>query len=163
MKLNLRLTSILCAIFFLSISCSKDKSIERQIQKNDGIWNIDNVTWSIVEQSTSGQSLRSGSDANAGTFTFESDGSGKYSYTIDGTVTRSGSFTWTVDDGEASIISATQSINYSTFAVTQKTVAYTGTQPSKTKLTLEGSETDQSTSGTINQFVITATFTMSRK
>ena len=163
MKLSSRLTLLLCAALLISSSCSKDKSMEKQIQKNDGQWNIDLVTWTIIEQSSSApyQRLWSGSDANAGTFTFD-DGSGKFSYTVDDTIHRSGTFDWTVDDEKASLTSATQSIN-SNFAITQKMLAYTGTQPSKTKLTLEGSETDQYTGGGLTQFVITATFTMSRK
>jgi hypothetical protein len=163
MKLNSGLSLLFCAVLFISLSCSKDKAMERHIQKKDGVWNIDLVSWTIVEQSSSGQTVWSGSDANAGTFTFENDGSGKYFYTVDDTITRAGTFSWTVDDEKASLISATQSINYTTFAVTQKAVAYTGTQDSKTKLTLEGSETDQSSSGNITQFVITATFTMTKK
>jgi len=163
MKLSSRLTLLLCAALLISSSCSKDKSMEKQIQKNDGQWNIDLVTWQIVQQSSSGQSIRSGSDANAGTFTFEKGGSGKFSYTIEDTIKRTGTFEWTVDDEKVSIVSVTQSINYSTFAVTQKAVAYTGTQPSKAKLTVEGSETDQNSSGGISQFVLTATFNMTRK
>jgi hypothetical protein len=164
MKLNSRLSLLFCTVIFLSLSCSKDKTMERHIQKKDGVWNIDNVSWTIVEQTSApSQMIWSGSDANAGTFTFENDGSGKYFYTVDDTITRAGSFKWTVDDQKANLISASQSFDYNTFSYTQKAVAYTGTQPSKTKLTLEGSETDQYGSGSISQFVITATFTMTKK
>jgi hypothetical protein len=165
MKLNSRLSLLFCAVIFISISCSKDKTMERQIQKKDGVWNIDLVSWTIVEQTSYApyQRISNGSTSNAGTFTFDNDGSGKYSYTVNDSVSRAGSFTWTVDNEKASLISATQTIDYNTFAITQKAVAYTGTQDSKTKLTLEGTETDQYGSGTITQFVITATFTMSKK
>jgi hypothetical protein len=164
MKTLSQITLFLGSILILSSSCSKDKSIERSIQKNDGVWNIDNVDWQVVQQSTSGQNITTGSTANAGTFTFENDGTGKYSYTVGDTITRSGSFKWSVDNEKANITYVSQSFSWSG-SITQKTVAYTGSTSSKTKLTLEGSETDQYTGGSsyITQFVLTGTFTMTKK
>jgi len=163
MKITSAITLLLCSILLFSISCSKDKMMERHLEKKDGDWNIDLVTWTIVEQSSSGQSVLNGSTANAGTFTFDNGGAGKYSYKVNDTISRAGSFTWSVSGEKASLISTTQSINFSTGGFTQKVLAYSGTQPGKTKLVLDGSETDQNGSGSISQFVITANFTLTKK
>jgi hypothetical protein len=165
MKTSSQIKLLFCSILLLSISCSKDKTMERHLEKKDGDWNIDLVTWTIVEQSSTApyQRVLNGSTVNAGTFTFDNGGTGKYSYKVNDTISRSGTFSWSVSSQKASLTSATESINYSTFAVTQKAVAYTGTQPSKTKLILDGSETDQNASASISQFVITANFTLTKR
>ncbi len=164
MKTLSKITLFLCSIIFLFVSCSKDKTIERHVQKSDGIWNIDLVDWTVVTQSGSGQSITTGTTNNAGTFTFENDGSGEYSYTVGDTIVRTGTFNWSVDDEKVIITSVSQSFSWSG-SITQKAVAYIGTKPSKTKMTLEGSETEQYSGGSsnISQFVLTGTFTMTKK
>ncbi|MFL5730788.1 MAG: hypothetical protein ACJ75J_14970 [Cytophagaceae bacterium] len=154
---------LLTAITLLT-ACSKDKSIERQIQKKDGVWNIDNFAWNVVEQTSSpSQNIFSGSTSNAGTFTFDNNGTGKYSYTVADTIQRTGTFSWTVDNEKVSMVSATQSVNYSNYSVTQKAVTYSGADVSKTKMTVTGSEVDQYSSGNVTQFTISGTMTLSKK
>ena len=148
-------------IIGFSFACSKDNSLERKIAKRDGVWNIDEVSWTIVSQSGSGQSVTNGTTQNAGTFTFDKS-SGKYSYTVNGTK-RSGTFSWSVTDGKVSLTSVRQSIDFSSGGLTQYSVAYSGTDVSKSKMVIEGSETDQEVGSSINQFVLTGTFTLSKK
>jgi hypothetical protein len=161
-KFNILFSATLLLLTFI-VSCSKDKKLEINIQSKEGQWNIDNVTWTIVQQTNSGQVIANGTTNNPGTFTFDKDGSGSYSYQID-TIQRSGNFTWYVDDQKAILTSVNQTINFTGGAtVTQKLVAYTGTQTDKNKLTLQGSETDQEAGSGVNQFVLTGTFQLSKK
>ncbi len=161
-KTNVIFLLLLFVTIIFTTSCSKDKVMERRLDKNGGKWNIDEVEWELIEQSSGGgQTVKSGTTANAGNFTFDKGGSGSYSYEINGT-TMEGDFDWKVDDQEVTISYVGQSVDFSSGAITQKVVAYSGTQPSKTSLILEGTETSQFTSGGIEQKVVTASFKLSK-
>ena len=158
---TLKTISLFTLIFLVFGSCSKDKSLENHIDKNDGVWNIDRVDWAIVSQDNSGQKLSSGTTYNAGTFTFDK-GNGKYSYTVD-TTSRSGNYTWNVSSQKVSVVALYESVNFNTGAVVQKTVTYSSTSAGKTSMVLEGTETDQEVGSGFNQFVLTGTFHLSKK
>jgi hypothetical protein len=159
---NWILLLLLCSTIIFT-NCSKDKRIERNLDKNGGKWNIDQVGWEVVEQSSSGgQTFNSGNTTDAGNFTFDKDGSGSYSYEIDGKKME-GTFDWSVDDQKVTISYVGQSVDYGTGAVNQKVVAYTGTLPSKTELLISGTETSQYTSGSITQSVLTAGFNLTKE
>lgn len=162
MNLTIRLFTILIAAAFLLPSCSKDKMMEIRIQKKDGEWNIDKVNWTVVYQSDSGQVVNSGTTVDAGKFTFDKDGTGSYSYKVD-TYDRSGSFKWEVNDKKLTITSAQQKLSFGSFpSIDQKVIAYTGSEPEKNSLVLEGSETEQQLTNGISQFVLTGTFYLSK-
>lgn len=155
------ITFILLTSSFLLTDCSKDKRVERAVYKKDGNWNINSVTWTKVIQDMSGQSVTQGITTNAGTFSFDKDGSGSYNFTIDGD-TYSQTFTWTVDNEEISIVKVSQLVDLSG-NIDQLAVAISGTQSSKNKIDLDGSETHQYSSGNVTQKVMTGTFTLERK
>lgn len=141
--------------------CSKDKALENRIQKKDGEWNIDQADYTLVRQDGSSQLMIVSTAYNVGTFTFDNN-NGKYSYTIEGHQ-RKGTFTWSVDNQTIKITSVSQ--KYSGSTIIQTAVSYSGSESSKNKMSLEGSDVDQqvSTSGNFNQFVLTATFRLSKK
>jgi hypothetical protein len=160
---SLSLFSVALLFSFLAESCSKEKKIERTLHKKDGEWTISSVTWQKVLQSGSGQTVTMGTSTNAGTFTFEKDGSGKYNFTIDGD-NYSKSFNWTVSNETFSITAVSQNYDFSTGDVIQTAVAFSGTKNSKKKLIIEGSETYQSTSGSsVTQEVLTGTFELTKE
>jgi len=149
---------ILIITMALSLTnCNKDKKIERQLTKKDGVWNIDNVHWITVDQQFSPiqQTISEGTTNNAGTFTFDDDGSGSYNYSVGG-VNRAGTFTYAVDDEEIAIVNVAQGW-FPVFY--QEATAYAGEQTSKKKLYLEGTETYQDTA---QQYVFTGEFNLSR-
>jgi hypothetical protein len=162
MKINTRITLIFSCMVFLFLSCSKDKMLERRLHKKEGQWNIDQVDWTIVYQSSSGQVIRSGTTYNAGTFTFEKNDVGRYSYAVD-TFQRSGAFRWKVDNQKVSVVSINQTFSFSSSpTISQSAVAYTATEPGKNSLIMEGTETQQEYTGGISQFVLTGKFYMSK-
>lgn len=162
MKALVHLTTVLVFTLFAA-GCSKDKRIERTLHKKDGEWTITNVTWQKVVQDTSGQHISTGSTANAGKFSFDKDGSGSYSFTVDGT-DYSQSFTWDVNDEKISVTKVSQSVNIFSGSVEQLAVAISGSRNSKTEIHLEGSETHQYVGGSpiISQHVFTGTFSLTR-
>jgi hypothetical protein len=151
-------------LFIISIlilsGCSKDKMLEKRIEKKDGEWKITEINWTIVYQTTSGEIVRSGTTYDAGTFTFDED-DGKYSYTVD-TFQRSGSFSWSVNDQNVNITGIKQTFDFSSNSFTQTAIALSGTEPEKNKLHLEGTDIDQEVGNTIQQFALTGTFSLSR-
>lgn len=70
------------------MGCSKEKKLERAVFKKGGTWNIDNITWVIETDDYwySGSDTTYGVTTNAGTFVFERDKRGDFSFTVDGTL-----------------------------------------------------------------------------
>jgi hypothetical protein len=141
--------------------CSKEKQLERLLYKGEGTWQVSNANWQKVEQNNSGQTFKTGSTSNAGSFAFDKDGSGSYEFTIDGE-TYSNDFTWTVDNETVSLSYLNQNVNFSG-DITQVTVAFTGTETGKQEIEMDGSYTQQITSGsTFNQSVLSGTFSLKK-
>lgn len=148
-------------LLLIGISCSKEKQLERSLHKKEGIWDIDKISWQIVQQDTSGQTFKTGVETNAGTFTFDKGGSGSYDYTVDGTK-RASTFSWQVDGSDIIISYISQSIN-SNLDIEQIVISFTGSETSKNNIELSGSETIQEVGGVnIDQFVLTGTFNLSK-
>ena len=96
-------------------SCSKEKRTERKLHRV-GTWYITELTWTIVSQSVTDstlfQGVKTGSEVDAGTFTFRKNGGGSYNLTYDG-ITKSGSIIWDTDKTESvSILETTPLISY---------------------------------------------------
>jgi hypothetical protein len=158
---TLLLTITLLLSSFLFTDCSKDKKIERNLYKKEGVWNISSVTWTHVVQGTSGQSVTTGTTADAGTFTFDKGGSGSYNFIVNGT-TYSQSFSWSVSNENISLTKVSQTFDLSG-NFNQLAVAISGTQSDKKKMELQGSETHQYSSGNITQDVFTGTFSLTKQ
>jgi len=157
MRSNRFLSIIVIAVLAFGVAgCSKDKKIEKQLQKKGGVWNIDKIEWTDVEQTTMppSQIVLQGTTNNAGTFTFK-DGDASYNYTAAGE-TGSGTFSYSVESEEITIIYVFQNTIGSIY---QETAVYTGEKVSKDEYFLTGSETYQDSSG---QTVFTGEFTITR-
>lgn len=149
MKHQIKTIAIATLMMVVGAGCSKEKQIERRLEKG-GTWNIDNITWSKVENGGPVQNVGTGTETNAGTFTFNKDGTGSYSYKLDGQQ-KSGTFTWS---NGTSVISATVQSG----SISQQVIVYTILSQSRTKFEIQGSEVINSTSG---QYVMNATFNLS--
>ncbi|MBX9850694.1 MAG: hypothetical protein K2X86_02940 [Cytophagaceae bacterium] len=154
-------TLVFCFMTILFTGCSKDKMLEKRIRKKEGEWKIESANWTIVYQNMSGQFVRTGTTAT-GSFTFEKNGEGTYSYSID-TLQRTGKFTWDVNSQKLEIIKVGQTIDFLSGTVYQKAVNYIGTETDKGEvIVIEGTETDQEVGSGFNQFALTATFTLKK-
>src|SRR5688572_18060881 len=127
--LHLLFTSAFIAV--LLVGCSKDKQLEKMLYKKDGTWNISSVSWEKVQQNNSGQTVKTGISTNAGTFTFDKDGSGSYNYTIDNT-SYSKTFSWTVNNETFAITFVSQSFDLSG-NITQISATYVGEEEDRNK------------------------------
>lgn len=162
MNLKNKAHLFLIALSILFSACSKDKMLEMRLHKNEGEWKINHVNWTVVYQSQNGQTVRSGTTYDAGTFTFDKGGKGSYSYSID-TIQRTGSFNWQVEDRKVTITSINQSFSFgSNVNINQKAIAYTGTETKKNEIVMEGSETEQEAGSSITQFSLTGTFYLNK-
>lgn len=150
---------VVVSIVLLS-ACSKDKKIEKVVYKNDGEWKIKSVSWNQIIQTQNGQSITNGTSTDIGTFTFNENGSGSYYFTIDTNIYQQ-SFNWSVSDESISVTKVSQTFDFSG-NIKQIAVAFSGTQNSKTELTIEGSETIQGYTGEVTQRVFTGTFLLGK-
>ena len=94
----------LLLLFLITMgSCSKEKRTERKLHRV-GTWYITELTWTIVSQSVTDstlfQGVKTGSEVDAGTFTFNKNGHGLYDFTYDG-ITKSGNIIWSTDKTES--------------------------------------------------------------
>jgi hypothetical protein len=153
---------LLLACSMLLSNCSKDKKLERTLHKKEGVWNISSVTWQKVIVTSSGQTVSLGTTANAGTFTFDKDGTGSYSFTVDGSG-YSRNFTWSVTDENIKIVRVSTDIDFSTGNVDQLTIAIVGEQKSKNSIELGGTETHVYSSGPTTESVLTGTFSLTKQ
>jgi len=153
-------STILVAVLLTGlVGCSKDKRVENQLKKKDGIWIIDDVQWVYDFQNliTGYTILSEGTTLDAGTFTFHDDGSGSYDYTVSTNLRRTGSFTYSVKDEVVSIVYSYQNVNGPYY---QETNTFVGEQGSKKKLHLTGSEAYEDSS---EKNLLTGEFNLSRK
>jgi hypothetical protein len=139
----------------IALACSEDKIKEDQINVNHvgEAWKISSVDYNIVDQSTSGQGVKIGTKADAGTFYFDGT-SGSFDITID-KVHKEDVFNFTENANDITIVSISQ--NVGTATLSQNVIAISGDKTSATAMTLQGTITKQSLSG---QFVMTATFSL---
>ncbi len=84
-------------MFALLISCSKEKKIERNLYRKDGLWEISNIRAELYNSSN--RLLYSESYNNAGTIVFNKDGSGRATELINNR-TYMYEFEWTNTDKE---------------------------------------------------------------
>ena len=147
------------------ISCSED---EKETRKGDpdlthesahAQWNIASVTYTLIDQNTSGsvgQTFRSGTKENAGTFYFSDDlTSGSFEMSIEG-YNKEDVFSCTPNSGTISIFDIQQSVGVQT---NQNVLAISG-DATETEMTLDGTIIKQSTTG---QFLLTVSLSLVKK
>ncbi|MEI8193953.1 MAG: hypothetical protein WCG64_08810 [Flavobacteriia bacterium] len=79
------------SILLIFGSCSKEKQIERRLVKNEGIWNIDEISYRSFENNfETGTSTYS----NVGSMEFKKDGTGSITYINPGQPNEVYSFGW---------------------------------------------------------------------
>jgi len=155
---------ILAAALVTVPSCSKEKRLERMLHKSDGDWNITSMTFTYVSTDNNGVIVTASAIAeNAGSFHFDKEGDGSYSFTLGG-VTHAQAFGWSTSDETLVIKKIAQSVNISTFSIDQLVVAFSGEKSDKNQIELSGTETIQSTMDSeFSQKVLTVNMTLDKK
>ncbi len=139
------------------LSCSDDDDDKKgkadpDITHEGDKWTITSVEYRLIDQSFSGSSVKQvfkdGVKTDAGTFYFVEGGSkGSFEVSVEG-YTKEDSFSYTIDEGDVSIVSIEQQAGVQT---NQNIVVFSGSA-TDTEMTLSGSVTKQSLSG---QFSLT--------
>lgn len=84
MKKNLYSVSAIALLSILVVSsCSKDKSLEDNLQKVK-TWKVEKINYQKAQAGLIATNARIGVEYSAGTMTFNDDGTGSYDYTLDG-------------------------------------------------------------------------------
>ncbi|MFN6943348.1 MAG: hypothetical protein ACK4ND_00260 [Cytophagaceae bacterium] len=151
-------------VLFTLVSCSKDKAIERRLHRT-GDWKVTSLEYTITDQTNNGQNVFTGTASNVGKFTFDKGGSGSFDFTVEG-YHRTGTFGWEVSDRSITLVRTSMSTGgfMNPSSITQNVVAITGTEESKNRYILEGTETVQKTSGSnIEQFVLVGKFILEKE
>jgi hypothetical protein len=92
----LSITSLL-----LITACSKEIKVKNQLTSQNGIWKVDTVKWVKVNVNSL-VDVGIGTELNAGQFQFNSNGTGSFDITIDGTLEHK-DFTWSTNGSDVSI------------------------------------------------------------
>ena len=145
------------------ISCSDDEEKRKgdpDITHEGGQWNIASVEYTLLDQSTSGsgvgQTYKSGTKENAGTFYFVDGGTkGSFEMNIEG-YNKEDFFSYSNDNGSISIMDIEQSVG----VTTNQNVLFISGDATTTEMTLNGTITKQSTTG---QFILTVTMSLVKK
>ena len=126
-------------------------------------WTISSATYMLIDQGTSGaigQSFKSGTKQNAGTFYFvdgvDTGNKGSFEMTIEG-YNKEDAFSFTFDNGDISVVDVEQSAGTQT---NQNVLVLNGTRTSDTEMTLDGSIVKQSTTG---QFLMEVEMVLTKK
>jgi hypothetical protein len=139
------------------VSCSDDNEAKK---KGDGDvthegekWNIASVEYMLIDQSTSGQTIKNGTKANAGSFYFvPGSEKGSFEMNVEG-YNKEDVFNYDLQAPSISIIDIEQSAGVTT---NQNILVLSG-EATDNEMTLDGTITKQSTSG---QFVLTVTLSL---
>lgn len=101
------LTGLLITGTALLSGCSKEAKIEKNLWKNGGVWNIETL---IAHQvSTNPADNFNETLYNYGTYTFNKDGSGNYTITVDGDF-EAGNFTYSNTENKLTLIIYNQAV-----------------------------------------------------
>ena len=103
-----KIIAVLAAILLFT-ACSKDNKTERTLEKVK-TWNIERIDYQKAQAGWAGTNAKIGTENNAGTMTFESNGTGSYDYVLDG-FHRKGTYKWSVVGGNVSFNYAAASLN----------------------------------------------------
>ena len=142
------------------ISCSED---EKEVRKGDpdlthegAPWNIASVSYTLIDQSASGtigQTFKTGTKENAGTFYFVEGGTkGSFEMNIEG-YNKEDVFNYSNDAGAVSILDIEQSAGLTT----NQNILLINGDATATEMTLDGTITKQSMTG---QFILTVSLSL---
>ena len=115
----------------LTLACSKEIKIKNQLTSQNGIWKVDTIKWVKVSVNSL-VDVGVGTELNAGQFQFNSNGTGSYDITIDGTLEHK-DFTWSTNGSDVTIAD--------TVSNHEEVVVYSIEQNSSTKQVWFSSET----------------------
>jgi hypothetical protein len=152
---------VIAAFAAITFSCSDDKETKRKgdadLVHEGAKWTITASDYMLIDQSTSGQVFKNGTNAT-GTF-YLVDGGTKGSFEMDvAGYNKEDAFTYSIDQaGSVSIMDVEQSVGTTT---NQNILVLSGEKTSETSMTLDGTITKQSTSG---QFVLTISVTLTKQ
>lgn len=140
------------------VSCSDDKEVTMKGSDADvthtGLkWNITSIDYTLIDQSTSGQTFKSGTIANAGLFYFDTN-KGSFEFDVEG-YHKEDVFSYNDNAGSLTITDIEQGVGGG--VVSQNLLVLSGNKTSDTEITLDGTITKQSMTG---QFVLTVNFTL---
>lgn len=140
------------------VSCSDDDEVkvkgDADVTHTGDKWNIASVDYMLIDQSTTGQTIKNGTKADAGSFYFvPGDVNGSFEMNIEG-YNKEDLFNYSIDgSGNVSILDIQQSVGVTT---NQNILVISGPSTG-TEMTLEGTITKQSTTG---QFILTVTMSL---
>lgn len=151
---------IIIVLMATLLSCSDD---EEKVKgdpdlTHEGVkWNIQSAEYTLIDQNTSGsgigQTYKSGTKANAGTFYFvEGEGRGSFEMDIEG-YNKEDAFSYSNNNGAFSIVEIDQNVGIQT---NQNVLWFDGTSTT-TEIAIDGEIIKQSTSG---NFVLTVSLTL---
>jgi hypothetical protein len=152
---------VIAACAAITFSCSDDKETKRKgdadLVHEGAKWTITASDYMLIDQSTSGQVFKNGTNAT-GTF-YLVDGGTKGSFEMDvAGYNKEDAFTYSIDQaGSVSIMDVEQSVGTTT---NQNILVLSGEKTSETSMTLDGTITKQSTGG---QFVLTISVTLTKE
>lgn len=152
---------VIAAFAAITFSCSDDKETKRKgdadLVHEGAKWTITASDYMLIDQSTSGQVFKNGTNAT-GTF-YLVDGGTKGSFEMDvAGYNKEDAFTYSIDQaGSVSIMDVEQSVGTTT---NQNILVLSGEKTSETSMTLDGTITKQSTTG---QFVLTISVTLTKE
>ena len=140
------------------VSCSDDDEVKKKgdadIAHEGEKWTVTSSEYMLIDQSTSGQTMKSGSSAT-GSFYFVNGGTkGSFEMAVEG-YNKEDAFNYTINaENEVSIVDVEQSVGTTT---NQNVLVLSGERTSDTEMSLDGTITKQSTTG---QFVLTISVTL---
>jgi hypothetical protein len=114
--------SITTVVFLLAQSCSKDKRIERSLEKKDGKWNINKYAY---EEYTNGTLSESETYLNAGNIVFSDNGILVWTFNIDGDIETYGG-QWANDDESITLIIDGDAIKFDILERSKKEMKLSG-------------------------------------
>ena len=140
-------------------SCSDDNEVKQKgdpdLNHTGDKWTITSVEYNLIDQSTSGQTFKNGTKANAGSFYFvPGEEKGSFELNVEG-YNKEDAFNYTMDAEDVTIVDVEQSAGVQT---NQNILAVTGSVTGS-DMTLDGTITKQSTTG---QFILTLSMTLSK-
>lgn len=149
----------IAAVSAALFSCSDDNEVKRKgdpdVSHEGEKWTITSVEYQLIDQSTSSQTFKNGTKANAGSFYFVPGGpKGSFEMEVEG-YNKEDVFNFTLDQGAVSIIDVEQSAGVQT---NQNILVLSG-EATETEMVLSGTITKQSTTG---QFILTLDMTLQK-
>lgn len=146
------------------LSCSDDKETKRKgdadLTHEGAKWNITASDYMLIDQGTSGQTIKSGTNATGAFYLVDGGTKGSFEMDVAG-YNKEDAFSYSIDqDGSITIMDIEQSAGTTT---NQNILVLSGEKVSETEITLDGTITKQAATGSIGQFVLTISVTLTKE